>query len=200
MRAARLIHGHPILGLSLLITAILAFAISQRVKEPLTIPVMDSMAVAADDARSRSDNSQPVGYPVVGLPAATAEAPGAPAPPARDPLLGEIHVSSGDTASRPADPSTTHPLRIGYAVGAQSSSVRVTVSADDGAAVATVLDSASVSAGASYVEWTGTNAGGSPVPSGRYTLTVEASHDTDVYWLSVRHMHLYVARPEWPSG
>ena len=179
---------HHVVSLSVLTLAVVAFAVAQHFAGSLTIPVMDQKAAKVDAARSTSP--EPLAFPFVVAPAASAAAPIAPA---RDQLLGEIHVSAGDAASRPADPTPADPLRIGFALGVQSS-VRVTVSADDGAVVATVLENPSAPAGSRVVDWNGTSAAGAPVPGGRYTLGVAASEDADVLRLSTHALHLYVAR------
>lgn len=189
MRSVGIALAHHVVSLSVLMLAVLALAVEQHLTGPLTIPVMDQMA--AETAAARATTSEPLAFPVAVAPAVSAQAPIAPA---RDQLLGEIHVSAGDAASRPADPTPSDPLRIAFALGVQSS-VRVTVSADDGAVVATVLENPSAPAGSRVVDWNGTSAAGAPVPGGRYTLGVAASEDIDVYRLSTHALHLYVARP-----
>jgi FlgD Ig-like domain len=189
MRSVGIALAHHVVSLSVLMLAVLALAVEQHLTGPLTIPVMDQMA--AETAAARATSSEPLAFPVAVAPAVSAQAPIAPA---RDQLLGEIHVSAGDAASRPADPTPSDPLRIAFALGVQSS-VRVTVSADNGAVVATVLENPSAPAGSRVVDWNGTSAAGAPVPGGRYTLGVAASEDIDVYRLSTHTLHLYVARP-----
>ena len=188
----RLLRRYHVFGASVFVLEIAAFALTQHLKGGLTIPLMDSMAASANAVRSA--DTAPLSFPAVAAPAAPpAETPSAPAQ-AGDQLLDEVHLSAGDAATRPADPSAADPLRIGFALGA-ASSVRVALSADDGTEVATMLENPSAPAGARVVEWSGANSAGSPVPGGRYTLTVQASQDNDVYSLSLHQQHVYIARP-----
>jgi hypothetical protein len=183
----------PIIGMSFLVLVVIGFGVAQHFTGSMTIPVMDQMAAQTAGARSTSPEP-PLAFPVPAAPEAPAAQGIARVAPPPDPLLGEVHLSAGDAASRPADPTSADPVRIGFALGLQSS-VRVTVATDDGAVVATVLDNPSASAGPRVVAWNGTNAAGAPVPAGRYTLGVAASEDTDVYRLTEHQLHLYVARP-----
>jgi hypothetical protein len=178
----------------MLVLVVIGFAVAQRFTGSMTIPVMDQMAAQTAGARSTSHEEPPLAFPVPAAPEGPAAQGIARVAPPPDPLLGEVHISAGDAASRPANPTSVDPLRIGFALGVQSS-VQVTVAADDGTVLATVLENPSASAGSRVVEWNGTSASGAPVPGGRYTLGVAATEDTDVYRLTVHQLHLYVARP-----
>jgi len=196
MRVQSASFTHHVVGVSLLLLAVLAVAAAQHVAGQLTIPVMDQMA--ADMTTARSTSSDPVAFPFVAAQAVSPPAPAAPAP-ASEPgqLLGEVHVSAGDAASRPSNPTPADPLRIAFASGVPSS-VRVTIAGEDGVVVATLLDDPSAAAGPRAVEWSGAGAADAPVPDGRYTLRVEASEDADVKRLSTHELHVYVARPVGP--
>jgi hypothetical protein len=192
MHGVVLAVNRHIVGISLLVVAILAFAVAQALLVPLTIPLVEQMA-AANTERARYVDSDLVSFPAVrNRPAVVAEAPISPPVDGRQ-LLGEIHLSAGDTPSRPVDPSPANPLRIGFALGGPAS-VRVTLAGDDGAVVASVPQVSPTANGARVAEWDGANTAGQPVPGGRYTLSVEASDDADVYRKTVHEMHVFVAR------
>jgi hypothetical protein len=185
---------HNKLAAGILVLAVIGLAIAQHLRAPMTIPVLDQMAVR-DGQLGAGAQSPAVFPPMSSAPMASAPAvsPEAPSPSIGDQLLGAIHISSGDAASRPASPSTADPLRVGFSLGALAA-VRVTLALDRGAVVATLLKAPPAPAGPRLVEWNGTNADGSQVSDGRYRLSVEASEDTDVYRKSVRDTYLYVAR------
>jgi hypothetical protein len=194
---------HNKLATALLVLIVIGFGVAQRLRAPMTIPVLDQMVVRdgqlAADGRlgvgGTGPQSSAVFPPMASAPMASAPAvsPEAPSPSLGDQLLGAIHISSGDAASRPASPTAADPLRVGFSLGAPAA-VRVTLALDRGAVVATLLNAPPAPAGARTVEWNGTNTDGSQVSDGRYRLSVEASEDTDVYRKSVRDTYLFVAR------
>jgi hypothetical protein len=201
MRSIGLALVHNKLATGILVFAVIGFAIAQRMSGPLTIPVLDQMAVRTGRAGSgpgagAAIPDAPAAFPVaMSAPASAPEAPSPSIGSLGDQLLGAIHISSGDVASRPADPTVADPLRVGFALGAPAS-VRITVAADRGPVVATLLKAPPAPAGARVVEWNGNNTDGSQATGGRYLLSVEANEDSDVYRKSVRDMYLFVARPD----
>src|ERR1700730_7457441 len=170
MRSIGLALVHNKLATGILVFAVIGFAIAQRAMGPMTIPVLDQMAVR-NSGRAGATAAESPAFPAVSAPAV---APEAPSPSLGDQLLGAVHISSGDGASRTADPTVADPLRVGFALGAPAS-VQVTLAVDRGPVIATLLKAPTAPAGPRIVEWNGTGADGSQVSSGRYRLSVEAN-------------------------
>ena len=96
--------------------------------------------------------------------------------------LGQLSVSP--RVFSPAGTFASTAVAIGFSLG-RSASVSVKVYSRSGRLVQTIVDNASMSAGANLLHWDGRNRSGTIVPDGLYLVTVEALGERSIGALAV---------------